>query len=178
MKLDENTLVDYLKIFAQTGISPLSPSVRREPSTVPPVTEEEMLAAEAALGFALPPLLRRLYLEVSDGDFAFFLPLSKERYRDYFPNSLVVWSVSMPSAMQGEIDAPWNDAAEEEGPTLWPEKVLVIGDYGCNMYCCLDFSKPDCPVLTDTEGILTLEAPSLHEYLEAWLVRKKTPWLD
>ena len=39
-----------------------------------------MLAAEAALGFALPPLLRRLYLEVSNGDFGpGLLPLNEDR---------------------------------------------------------------------------------------------------
>ncbi len=33
----------------------------------PPVSEAAMLAAEARLGFALPPLLRRIYREVADG---------------------------------------------------------------------------------------------------------------
>src|SRR5215471_697705 len=35
----------------------------------PPVTEAELLEAEAKLGFPLPPLLRRFYREVSNGWF-------------------------------------------------------------------------------------------------------------
>ena len=43
--------------------------VRPMPAVAPPASPEEVAAAEASLGFELPPLLRRLYLEVGNGGF-------------------------------------------------------------------------------------------------------------
>jgi hypothetical protein len=40
--------------------------VRPMPRVVPPASPEEVAAAEVSLGFELPPLLRRLYLEVGN----------------------------------------------------------------------------------------------------------------
>jgi hypothetical protein len=39
------------------------------PTIAPPATVAEVDAAEVALGFAIPPLLRRLYTEVGNGGF-------------------------------------------------------------------------------------------------------------
>lgn len=201
MKLDEDTLVEYLKIFAQTGISPLSPSARREPGTVPPVTEEEMLAAEAALGFTLPPLLRRFYLEISDGDVQpELLPLYVQQPISSYPESIVSWYLVNRSETQKELDAAWADIHNsaktqeeqeeieiawgtiDERPMAWPEKLLIICDWGCNIYSCLDCSQPECPVLRNDTNIsfrtFAVEAPSLHEWLEAWLAGKDIFQLD
>lgn len=201
MRLDEDTLIQHLKIFAQTGVSPLSPSARRKPGTVPPVTEEEMLAAEAVLGFTLPPLLRRFYLEISDGDVQpELLPLYiKQPIKDY-PDSIVSWYLVNRSETQEVLDAAWFDfhnsartpeeqeeveiawGTFDERPMAWPEKLLTICDWGCNIYSCLDCSQPACPVLRNDTNIsfrtFVVESPSLHEWLEAWLAGKDIFQLD
>jgi hypothetical protein len=41
----------------------------RMPTISPPATAAEVDAAQAALGFPIPPLLRRLYTEVGNGGF-------------------------------------------------------------------------------------------------------------
>jgi hypothetical protein len=43
--------------------------VRPVPTVAPPASVAEVDAAEATLGFAIPPLLRRLYTEVGNGGF-------------------------------------------------------------------------------------------------------------
>src|SRR5581483_3048216 len=45
-------------VDAATWVEPM-------PTIAPPATAAEVDAAEAALGFAIPPLLRRLYVEVA-----------------------------------------------------------------------------------------------------------------
>jgi hypothetical protein len=61
---------------------------------------------------------------------------------------------------------------EEEKPVLWPEQVLVISDWGCNIYTCLDCSSPQLPVfLMDANESLNKwaineEAPSLYLWLK------------
>src|SRR5258708_6812995 len=56
-------VVDPLRVVdAAAWVVPM-PTVR------PPATEAEVNAAEAELGFSIPPLLRRLYTEVGNGGF-------------------------------------------------------------------------------------------------------------
>lgn len=141
-----------------------------------------MLEAEAKLGFPLPPLLRRLYLEVSNGDFG--PGLRKLDAED----SLVFWYVEERSMTQEEIDAAWGVEQEEQLDMVWddspmvlPEKLLNIYDWGCNIYSFIDCSKSECPVLRNDNNrsfrTFALEAPSLHEWLESWLDGKELFWL-
>ena len=144
-----------------------------------------MLAAEAALGFALPQLLRRLYLEVSDGDFGpGLLPLYERRsaLNPGVLGSLVNHYVEWRSATREEIDTVWGDTDDEDRPMVCPEKLLTIRDLGCNIYSCLDCSMPESPVLRNDNNIsfrtYAVEAPSLHEWLENGLDAKDISWLD
>jgi hypothetical protein len=72
----------------------------------------------------------------------------------------------------------WTPATAEERAAMveagaeyfayWPQKVLIVFDHGCNMYSCLDCSKPELPVLyfdgNAGEGVFALEAPSLYAW--------------
>ena len=185
MKLDEDTLIQQLKATACKGGAPSSAGVRRKEKPAPPVTEAEILEAEARLGFPLPPLFRRLYLEVSNGDFGPGLmmlvngPLTPESWgADY---SIVSWYVGLRSTTQEELDARYG-TEEEDRPMVLPEKILFIADWGCSIYSCVDCSKPECPVLRNDNNesfrTFAIEAPSLHEWLEEWLNRKQVFWLD
>lgn len=71
---------------------------------------------------------------------------------------------------QEDIDEHWAD--EEEKPVLWPEQVLMLCDWGCNIYSCLDCSSSDLPIFRMDSNISfvewALEASSLQQWLEMW----------
>lgn len=90
---------------------------------------------------------------------------------------------------QEELDAAWDTEQEEQLDVVWgdspivlPEKLLSICEWGCNIYSCIDCSKPEYPVLRNDNNVsfrtFALEAPSLHEWLESWLDGKDLFWLD
>lgn len=63
------SLTDGKQVFAMSGdlgVVGTGPSRAAVPAP-PPVGEQDVAAAEEELGFALPPALRQLYLEVADG---------------------------------------------------------------------------------------------------------------
>jgi len=63
----DDEVVEALQIVARAGTLP------------PPATPEAVAAAEEVIGFPLPPLLRRLYVEVANGGFG--------------PNEGTIWSL-------------------------------------------------------------------------------------
>ncbi len=102
----------------------------------PPATAEQAAAAEARLGFPLPALLRRIFLEVGNGGFGpgagmFGLPVS--------------------------ADAGGNDESSAVGryaalrrrkvAALWPAGLLPLCDWGHGILSCLDCTRPDAPVV-------------------------------
>lgn len=107
------------------------------PSELFPVaTQHDVLAAENALGFPLPPLLRRLYLELANGGFGPGYGLSGVggRGTDEGSNDIVElfrsqstkhWSLSFPN---------------------WPPRILRIAYFGCAMHAAIECSKPEYPV--------------------------------
>lgn len=119
--------------------------------TPPPATPEALADAEAVIGFRLPPLVRRLYLEVSDGEvgpFGGFAPLEEmaELHAHY------------------EEPDPYPDC-----PPSPPAGVLFLCDFGCAMWALLDCREPEGRMWWWTEGErhkLTLTFP---EWLGAWL---------
>lgn len=144
-------------------------------SALPPLTESEVQEAERRLGFRLPSLLHRLYLEVSNGDFGVgCMPLILPR------------GVPNPHSAETVVSLHWAPYSAEERAAMekagagyfahWPEKVLIFCDHGCNMYSCVDCSKPELPVLyfdgNMGEGVFALEAPSLH----VWFRGGSVPW--
>src|SRR5690242_10047052 len=61
-RIKERVAAPLLAVDAATWVEPM-------PTVTPPATVAEVDAAEAALGLAIPPLLRRLYTEVGNGGF-------------------------------------------------------------------------------------------------------------
>ena len=54
--------------------------------------------------------------------------------------SMTHWYLAMRSMTQEDIDTHWGDEAEEDTPGLWPEKLLTIYDWGCNISSSIDCS--------------------------------------
>jgi len=176
--LDEDTLIERLKQQINTGKAPSEnyDFVRQHANR--PVTTEDLIEAEAKLGFPLPPLLKRIYAEVGNGGFGpgyglFKLTLDRSVDNEY-DNALVdtylalhqtddeVWSLS-----------PGEESAEAHQPIEYPGQILMICEWGCTIYSFLDCSSPEYRVLRkDHNYSLTehvLECPSFLQWLEAWL---------
>lgn len=172
----EDILIERLKAIIRTSRHATGEPTWRPQRSWSPVTEEELVQAETQLGFVLPSLLRRIYREVANGGFGpgyGLLPLN-----ELPPNagsnttSLVAEYQGMRAFSQHDIDAYF--AEEEEKPALWPERVLLLCDWGCNIYSCLDCSSSELPIfrMDSNENFLVewaIEAPSLHNWLERWI---------
>ncbi|MGC9501451.1 SMI1/KNR4 family protein [Streptomyces sp. WG7] len=120
--------------------------------------------AEAALGFALPPLLAELYLRIGDGGFGpeyGLLPLL-----DSPPSGE---PAAVPQYLANREDA----LKDPDWP--WPEGVLPISHWGCAMYACVDCRSPQTTVLLfepnsgDADHAWFVDAPSLTDWLRAWV---------
>jgi len=132
--------------------------------------EEDVAQAEAKLGFSLPSLLRRIYLEVGDGAFG-LSPLNREDFNGLCEEDLVDGYLQRRSLTQEAIDLAWEQ--DEEKPFIWPEKLLMIYDWGCNIYSCLDCSHPENRVLRNDNNLswaaCAIESPSFQQWVQAWL---------
>jgi SMI1 / KNR4 family (SUKH-1) len=167
----ENTLIERLKETIRTNRHPTGEYTWHRQIASPPVTVEELAQAEVQLGFELPTFLRRLYLEVGDGGFGPGYGLFPLNAHNPSTDSLVTAYLGMRSMSQKDIDEHWAD--EEVKPSLWPERVLMICDWGCNIYSCLNCSSPDLPILRMDSNVnfmveWAIEASSLQQWLETW----------
>jgi hypothetical protein len=126
-----------------TRMKELAP--QRGYSWVGRLPEAELARVEAMLGFPLPPLLRRVYLEVGEGTFG-LSPLYAERSN----------SLAMPL-----VDSYLELRSDQEGGAhrerRWPENLLIMYQWGCNIYSCLD-----CLILNIVYSeMITTETPML-----------------
>ena len=92
-------------------------------------SEEQLAAAERRLGFALPPLLRRLYAEVANGGFG--------------PGSGILgvaggWATDRRQTVE-DLYRVMLEAVQENRQWVWPEGLLPIVDLS-GAYTCVDAS--------------------------------------
>ena len=128
-----------------------------------PATDEQIAATEALLGYALHPLLKRLYREVANGCFG--------------PDT---WRL-MP--IERLTMCPRTDVAAG-GRRRWPDQVVAVMDVGCGM-----LSAVDCDPGGDGQVLLmdpnafdcgepeawSVDTATLAQWLEGWL--DGTSWL-
>ncbi|MFB8042686.1 SMI1/KNR4 family protein [Streptomyces hydrogenans] len=128
----------------------------------PPASAGAVAEAERVLGFALPPLLARLYREVADGGFG--------------PDYLLLPLTGQGRTVLGEYASERAASAEEETP-YWPAGVLPVLDRGCGMYAAVDCREESGTVLLfdpnalDDDGADAwfVDAGDLAGWLETWL---------
>lgn len=136
----------------------------------PPVTDKIVKAAEKKLGFALPPLLRDVYLEVANGGIG-------------VGNSLLC--LKAPTRDVDDLVTRYVTQTTEVPPPPfhpWPARFLTIADLGCNVTFELDWQDPAGPVYeldmnagdpeAPWEDSMELHSPSLAEWFEGWLSGK------
>jgi hypothetical protein len=145
--------------------------VRPIPAIAPPATLADVDAAEAAFGFPIPNLLRRLYTEVGNGNWGPSYGLGGIPIGGAEPDANdIVGMYQLCTAPERALECP---AAQ------WPRGLVEIIGRGCVDYELCDFLRPPYPVFLlsgDTWSVeqsvveaLTPVATSLAERLEAWL---------
>jgi hypothetical protein len=138
-----------------------------------PATQEQLADAERRVGFALPPLLRRLYAEVANGGFG------------PGPGILGVtggWKNDHAKTIE-DLHAEMLEAVQENGSWIWPAGLLPIADHD-GVYVCVDASaRPHRIVEFDFEELdeegrdggwsraFSDASPSFEAWLTDWLAR-------
>ena len=171
----------------------------------PPVSVGELRRVEQLLGFDLPDPLKSLYLHVGNGGFGpgyglFNVPLVEPGgadlvgmywyvcgdKRQFDPDKyLDITTLATTPALAHPEDSPEeveadNEPDEEPGfDWQWPRYLLPILSHGCGIYECVDWRRPEAPVILHQPDFLrpggtvadTLAelAPSLERRLQTWL---------
>lgn len=130
----------------------------------PPLDEPSVRNVEAALGYALPRLLRKVYLLVANGGIGpgyGLLPL--------LPNRSSSEGESILTLYQGLSSTDPSDPAWS-----WPRSFLPFCEWGCAIRSCVDCASPEGTVLTFDPGSYDLGrnmsdafAPT-HSSLRSW----------
>ena len=151
----------------QLGRAMNTPAQRPLP---PPAKPDQLAAAEARIGVPLPPLLRRLFLELANGGFG--------------PGPGMVgvaggWTTDDGKSIE-DLQAVMLEATVENPRWIWPAELVPVVDYS-GVYACTDASTPagrmvefDFEELDDgPDGgwshAFREVAPSLEAWLDAWL---------
>ncbi|MFJ6012851.1 SMI1/KNR4 family protein [Streptomyces sp. NPDC092952] len=140
--MTDDEVVEALRTVAETGTFP------------PPAAPKDVVEAEKVIGFPLPPLLRRLYIEVANGGFG--------------PDEGILGVRGGPA--QGNLA----DIAElyEDGPDpsgRIPAGLVPIYDWGCTIWSLVDFRDPAGPMWCTHEGEHWPQGISLSQWLTGTL---------
>jgi hypothetical protein len=128
----------------------------RPPRPLRPVaSKDDVLQAERELGVQFPSLLRRIYLEVADGNFGpgyGFFPL-----KDVIAETLDKRDLGPPHAGS------------------WQSDFLCICTFGCTFYAAVDCATGAVRLFEEHQGVYDEPEP-LKEWLAAWLQSKLNPY--
>lgn len=113
------------------GLSPV-------PRIAPTVSPGQLAAAETSLGFALPSLLRQIYLQVGNGGFGPGYGL-----------------IGLEELLQ-----VYNEMRQLPG---WPERMVPLCTWGCGIYSCLDCSLSAGPIYVYSPDTHVLEGHGISE---------------
>ena len=127
------------------------------PALFPVVSKRKIENAEAELGFALPPLITRLLLEVSNGIAGFAYDIMGLRG-------------GCASDTGTLVEAYLSFRTGEEYVTgRWKDGLLPFCSWGCAIYSCVDCADSSYPVFTYEDSGVWPERYSLPEFFEMWL---------
>jgi hypothetical protein len=123
----------------------------------PTASATDVAKAEADLGFALPHVLKRLYLEVSNGIAG-------------FAYDIMGLDGGCDSDFGTVVDAYRSFKADRESEnSAWPEGLLPFCNWGCAIHSCVDCTDPADPIFTYEDSGARPEQYSLSGFFEMWL---------
>jgi hypothetical protein len=136
--VNDDEVVEVVRAVAVTGTLP------------PPATLEAVADAEQIIGFPLPPLLRRLYLEVANGGFG--------------PRDGIL------GVRGGACHGNFEDIADlyQDGPDpsgRIPAGLVLIYDWGCTIWSMVDFRDPAGAMWCNHEGEHWSQGINLAQWL-------------
>jgi hypothetical protein len=140
----------------------------------PPASEEQLLATEETLGFALPPLLRACYAQLANGGFGpgYGLHGANGGFGDMVLDYL---AVKRRERLVDFADYERRQTSSAENIMLpdyvWPDQFLSICHWGCAIYSYLDVSTSRifrAEYYGDNHYGFILEAASLEQWLSLW----------
>ncbi|WP_158711501.1 SMI1/KNR4 family protein [Streptomyces xylophagus] len=140
--MTDDEVVEALRVVASAGTLP------------PPATPEAVTSAEEVIGFSLPPLLRRLYVEVANGGFG--------------PRQGILGVRG--GAAQGnfaDIADLYQDGPDPSGRI--PAGLVLIYDWGCTIWSLVDFRDPAGDMWCNHEGACWPQGVNLAEWLTGTL---------
>jgi hypothetical protein len=129
-------LVARLRLRLRDGRRPIEDEYGSA-NPFPPATFEDVVASESRLGFAVAPLLRRVYLEVANGGFGpgyGLLGVLNGATDDRHKDAVTLYE----EYRQRDPDDPY---------WAWPDHLLPVCHLGCAMYLCVDCSDARGPVV-------------------------------
>ncbi|GGT76367.1 hypothetical protein GCM10010207_86490 [Streptomyces atratus] len=124
-------------------------------TTPEPASLDTVEDAERTTGYRLPPLVRRLYLEIADGGVGPFLGFSPLHGEDM-------------GMVSGYLDY-LNAELDPEDPPAPPPGVLFFCDFGCAMWALLDCRHPEGQMWWWEEGDRHKLALTFPQWIQAWL---------
>ena len=170
--MDDGTTIAQIKAFIGTHPPPKLPAdamlssedflrLGYTPRIVYPVaSESDADKTEEEIGFPIPALLRRLYLEVSNGIAGFgYDIIGLKGGCAASPGTLVLSYL--------DLKAAFNYSRRK-----WRPGLLPFCDWGCCSLSCVDCSDPAAPVLTYDPNELSEEGYSLREFFGMWVKGK------
>ena len=167
MSSNENSLIERLKERASDPKRFIDVPEAFPHRIYPPVLPDELARAEQILGFHLPHLLQQVYLKVGNGGFGpgFGLFALNNNGAKHYHMNLVDWYFEGLNFKHPDYLA-------------WPSEFLTICDWGDGITSALKWTDNNVPVFRvhgdryeggPWEAKMTLEAASLHTWLEDWL---------
>ncbi len=140
------------RLSGSGAIHDMAEGLSPAPQVYPVVTPDDIKTSEDRLGVEFPELLKRIYAEIGNGGFGpgygllgIRAELPDDRYYETIDDSY--------EYMQ--------NTAGERGFECWPEKVIPICNWGCDIYSFLDCNQPEYPVVILNPGAHVLDNP-LH----------------
>lgn len=124
-----------------------------------PAKPADLDAAEKIIGYPLPPLLRRIYLEVANGGVGPFSGIDGMPPDGYTSNG---------DMLEGYENWHSVEVGPDE-PTPPPRGVIFLCDYGCAMWALIDCRNPDGRMWWSEEGERDKLTVTLAQWLTAWL---------
>jgi hypothetical protein len=148
---------------------------------VPPASAKRLQAAERALCFKLPALLRAIYIEVGNGGFG--------------PEYGIVGTkggAKLDGCTLETCYQKMRTIAKENSVWRWPRRLLPLANYGCGMWSCVDCEFSKLPMFlwdpnnldADLDGADARlnwgnafwdQGLTLRTWLETWLAEQPQP---
>jgi hypothetical protein len=137
----------------------------------PPASLACVEADEAAFGYPLPPLLKRLYQEIGNGGFGPGLggllglrggasdddgDTAVEGYLVRREPDRGLWRRVLQMASRVDLLPLGNEPPDPS--SRWPVGLLPICDWGCGIWSCIDCSEPEFPIVA-FDPIVSVEDP-------------------